>query len=68
MPKRMPKSFGKKVQFYRKQRKLYQVELADIVGVSTGYIGSIEQEVRTPSLKLLKKIAKALKISPKDLL
>lgn len=68
MAKRVPKSLGEKVKFNREQRKLYQVELADIVGVSTGYIGSIEQGVRTPSLKLLKKVAKALKVSPKDLL
>lgn len=68
MAKRIPKTLSEKVKFYREQRKLYQVELADIVGVSTGYIGSIEQGIRTPSLKLLKKIAKALKIPPKDLL
>lgn len=68
MANRNPKSLREKVKFYRKQRKLYQVELADIVGVSTGHIGSIEQGIRTPSLKLLKKIAKALKVSPKDLL
>ena len=68
MVKRVPKPFGEKVKFYREQRKLYQVELADIIGVSTGYIGSIEQGIRSPSLKVLKKIAKALKISPKDLL
>lgn len=68
MSKRTPKSLGEKVKFYRKGRKLYQVELADIVDVSTGYIGSIEQGIRSPSLRILKKIAKALKISPKDLL
>ena len=68
MIKRIPKSLNAKIKFYRELRKLYQVELADIVGVSTGYIGSIEQGVRTPSLKLLKKIAKALKVSAKDLL
>ena len=68
MINRIPPSIGGKVRFYRKQRKLFQVELADIVGVSTGYIGSIEQGVRVPSLKLLKKMAKALKVSPKDLL
>lgn len=54
MSKRLPKSLGEKVKFYRKGRKLYQVELADIVGVRTGYIGSIEQGIRSPSLKLLK--------------
>lgn len=68
MSKRIPKLLGEKVKFYREDRKLYQVELADIVGISTGYIGSIEQGVRSPSLKVLKKIAKALKVSPKDLL
>lgn len=68
MVKRIPKSLGEKVKYYRNQRNLYQVELADIIGVSTGYIGAIEQGVRSPSLKLLKKVAKALKVSPKDLL
>jgi len=68
MSKRVPKALGDKVQFYRKQRKLYQVELADITGVSTGYIGAIEQGVRFPSLKLLKKLARALKVAPKDLI
>ncbi|MCL4354241.1 helix-turn-helix domain-containing protein [Patescibacteria group bacterium] len=67
MSKRIPKSLGGKVKFYREDRKLYQVELADIVGISTGYVGSIEQGVRSPSLKVLKKIAKALKVSPRDL-
>lgn len=68
MRKAKPKTIGERIKYYREQRNLYQVELADIVGVSTGYIGSIEQGVRSPSLKILTKIAKALKISPKDLL
>lgn len=68
MAKHIPKSLGEKVQYYRNQRDLYQVELAVMIGVSTGYIGSIEQGLRSPSLKVLKKLAKALKISPKDLL
>lgn len=68
MSKRIPKSLGEKIKYYRKQRKLFQVELADIVSVSTGYIGAIEQGVKSPSLKLLSKIAKALKIQPHELL
>ena len=62
------KTLGQKIKYYRKQRDLYQVELSDIVGVSTGYIGSIEQGVRSPTLKTLTKIAKALKIKPHELL
>lgn len=68
MIKRIPKSLGERVRFYRERRNLYQVELADITGVSTGYIGSIEQGVRSPSLKLLKKLARALKVPPKELI
>ena len=48
MVKRIPKSLGERVKFYREQKQLYQVELADIIGVSTGYIGSIEQGARSP--------------------
>ena len=62
------KVLGQKIKRLRKERGLLQVDLAVRVGVSTGYIGSIEQGARTPSLKLLKKLARALKISPKDLL
>lgn len=68
MRKAKPKTLGEKIKYFRKQRNLFQVELADLVGISTGYIGSIEQGVRTPSLKTLNKIAKALKVAPKDLL
>ena len=68
MRRNKPKTLGEKIQYYRLQRELYQVQLADLVGVSTGYIGSIEQGIRSPSLKLLGKIAKTLKVSPKDLL
>lgn len=62
------KVLGQKIKRLRKERELLQVELADIVGVSTGYIGSIEQGIRYPSLKVLEKIAKALKTSLPKLL
>lgn len=68
MRKNNLKTLGDKVKHFRKQRGLIQAELADIAGVSTGYIGSIEQSARQPSLKRLTKLARALKISPKDLL
>lgn len=62
------KALGDKVKKHREARELTQVELAVIVSVSTGYIGSIEQGLRYPSLKLLEKLARALKVSLKDLL
>lgn len=68
MGKKKLKALGDKVKHYRKKRGLIQAELADIVDVSSGYIGSIEQGLRQPSLKTLSRLAKALKVSPKDLL
>lgn len=68
MRKSNVKALGEKIKKYRKQRGLSQVELAVIVSLSTGYIGSIEQGLRYPSLKTLERIARALKVPPKDLL
>lgn len=62
------KALGEKIKKHRKTRGLTQVELAVILSVSTGYIGSIEQGIRYPSLRLLERLARALKIPLKDLL
>ena len=62
------KTLGQRIKKLRKQRGLLQVDLAVRVGISTGYIGSIEQGLRYPSLKVLQKISKALKTPPSELL
>ncbi len=46
---------------------LTQEELAEKVGVSRAYMGYIEQGRNTPSLEILEKIARNLKISLSDL-
>ena len=62
------KALGQKIKNLRKSKGLLQVDLAVRAGISTGYIGSIEQGLRYPSLKVLQKITKTLKISLSDLL
>lgn len=62
------KVLGQRIKKLRKERGFLQVDLAVRTGISTGYIGSIEQGLRYPSLKVLQKIAKALKISVSELL
>ena len=59
---------GKNVRKFRKRASLTQEQLAYKVRVSPTYIGFIEQAQRNPSLKTLDKIARALKVSSKDLL
>ena len=54
---------AKQVRYYRKKRKLSQLELALQTGVDTRQIGRIEQQVNLPSIVLLRRIAKALEVS-----
>lgn len=65
---KLPKLLGKKVKRFRKELKLTQEQLAEKVGVSTNYIGFIEQGRYSPSLEVLNKIARALKVKPSELL
>lgn len=55
------KVLGQRIKELRKERGLRQLDLALTVSVSEGYIGSIEQGLRYPSLRVLEKIAKVLK-------
>ena len=64
---KLPKSLGKKIQRKRKDLGLTQDELAEKVGISLTYMGFIEQGRYAPSLEVLNKIAKALKIPLSDL-
>ena len=57
---RIPKNIGKRMQKYRKEKGLSQVEMAEKIGVSPTYIGFIEQGVRNPSIATLDKIARVL--------
>ncbi len=68
MGKKNLKALGNRIKQLREKRGLIQAELAVIVSVSTGYIGSIEQGLRYPSLRLLEKLARALKVPLKELL
>lgn len=59
---KLPKVLGKRIKRERKRNKITQERLAEIVGISRAYMGYIEQGRNTPSIKVLQKIAKALKI------
>lgn len=53
---------GLKVKEYRKQKKITQEKLAEIIGVDNGYISKLEVGQNFPSLNTLEKIALALNI------
>lgn len=63
----LPKQLGKRIQKKRRELKITQEKLAEKVNISRAYMGFIEQGRNTPSLELLEKIAKALKIPLSEL-
>jgi len=62
------KEFGQKVLHYRKKKNLSQEELAELANLHRTYIGQIETGKRNIALKNIAKVAKALGVTPKDLL
>jgi len=61
------KNLGWKIQKLRKKVKLTQEELANEMKISRVYMGYIEQGRESPSLRLLMKIARKLKVKIEDL-
>ena len=57
------KTFGQTIKVARQAAGLTQEELAEQVGITTRYIMAIENENKQPSMKVLIKIIRALKIS-----
>jgi transcriptional regulator with XRE-family HTH domain len=49
---------------YRKKMQISQMKLAEMLNTSTSYIGEIEISSRVPSMAMVERIAKALKIEP----
>lgn len=61
------KELSIKIKSTRQKQGLTQEELAEKSGFHVNYIGGIERATRNPSLDSLVRIARALEISPKDL-
>jgi transcriptional regulator with XRE-family HTH domain len=64
---KLAKDFGNKIREIRKQQGVSQEGLADLADLDRTYIGGIERGIRNPSLRNIGKIAKALKVKPKNL-
>lgn len=61
------KSIASKIRHARKNMGITQEKLAEMTGLSTGYIAFIEQGKRIPSINTTDKIARVLGIKLSDL-
>jgi len=65
---RLARTFGINVRRRRKERGLTQEALADAVRLAPTYVGQIERGKRNPTLEVVERFAKVLKIDVLDLL
>jgi len=65
--RRLQGDLGKRIKRIRKQLGHSQEKMAEIVGISRTHIGHIEQGRKSPSLKFIEKLARALKVKVSDL-
>ncbi len=58
---------GLKIKEYRKQKKLTQEQLSEMIGLDSGYISKLEVGQNFPTLGTLEKIAKVLEVELAEL-
>jgi len=68
MPQEILEKLGNNIRRYRLEKGLSQEGLAELSKLHRTYLGSVERGERNISLLNLERIAKALGISPIDLL
>lgn len=68
MAKAGRKTIGGKIKEHRSRQRFTQEKLAEILDISVAHLSYIENSKRTPSVRLLRRLALALKVPVKDLL
>ena len=65
--KSLYEKFGLNVVFYRKRRKMTQLQLAELVGIDRSHISAIELGNVGVSFDVIFKLCELLGVSPKEL-
>lgn len=61
------KKFAHNVKQLREANKFSKSYLASLIDCDISYVGKIERAEKSPNFKIIIKLAKALKVNPKDL-
>ncbi len=62
------KKLGENIKNIRLDKEITQTELAETIGVDKSFISNIENGKTNPTLSTITSLAKALKVSPDELL
>ena len=54
------KLIGSRIKLYRKNKKLTQEKLAEMLNISVGYISKVERGIEHPNLEMLSNIAESV--------
>ena len=65
---KIEKQLGMRISYLRKKMGLSQLDLALEAGINRNYLSDLERGMRNPTLSVLNKLAKALKINLSTLL
>jgi transcriptional regulator with XRE-family HTH domain len=60
----LKQTVARNVRRLRQERGYTQEELSELAGINRNYTGMIERGERSPTVDMLEKLAKALKIDP----
>ena len=66
--KQLYEKFGLNVVFYRKRKRLTQMQLAELVDVDRSHISAIELGNVGVSFDVLFKLCEALEVTPKEMM
>ncbi|GMV30500.1 MAG: hypothetical protein AMXMBFR59_26250 [Rhodanobacteraceae bacterium] len=62
------KALGKIIAAERKRLGLTQEELADACGIHTTYVSQLERGLKSPTVRVIRQLGKALSLTAADLL
>lgn len=62
------KKLGENLKRFRTEKGLSQTDIANSLGVSRGFISNIESGKRNPTLSTITRLAKAVGVTPDELL
>ena len=62
------KALGKIIAAERKRLGLTQEELADACGIHTTYVSQLERGLKSPTVRVIRQLGKALRLTAADLL